>query len=60
MNSRPRSRTSSLINGIHWFLRPGMSRQDLTERYGSYNTVSSRFYRRRAAGIWDHILARPL
>jgi transposase len=40
-----------------WIMRTGAPWQDLPERYGSYKTVSSRFYRWGKAGIWDRILA---
>jgi transposase len=54
---RPNHDHRPIINGIQWILRSGAPWQDLPERYGSYKTVSSRFYRWRAAGIWDRILA---
>jgi transposase len=54
---RPNHDHRPIINGIQWILRTGAPWQDLPERYGSYKTVSSRFYRWRAAGIWDRILA---
>jgi transposase len=46
-----------IIDGILWILRTGAPWRDLPERYGSWHTVSSRFYRWRKAGIWDRILA---
>ena len=55
---RPNHDHRPIINGIHWILRTGAPWQDLPERYGNYKTVSSRFYRWRAAGLWDRILAR--
>lgn len=51
------SRSSTIINGIFWILRTGAPWRDLPERYGSWKTVSSRFYRWRQAGIWERILA---
>jgi transposase len=54
---RPHHDHRPIINGIQWFLRTGAPWQDLPERYGNDKTVSSRFYRWRAAGIWDRILA---
>ena len=33
------------------------ARRDLPARYGPVGTVSSRFYRWRASGVWDRILA---
>jgi transposase len=44
-------------NGILWILRTGAPWRDLPERYGPVGTVSSRFYRWRASGVWDRILA---
>ena len=46
-----------IINGILWILRTGAPWRDLPNRYGPHGTVSSRFYRWRAAGIWDRIFA---
>lgn len=46
-----------MINGMLWIMKTGAPWEDLPERYGSYKTVSSRFYRWREAGIWDRILA---
>jgi transposase len=48
----------TVINGILlWVLRTGSPWRALPERYGSWKTVSSRFYRWQRAGIWDRILA---
>jgi transposase len=38
-------------------LRTGSPWRALPERYGSWKTVSSRFYRWQQAGIWDRILS---
>jgi transposase len=46
-----------IINGILWILRTGAPWRDLPARYGPVGTVSSRFYRWRASGVWDRILA---
>jgi transposase len=54
---RPNHDHRPIIDGIRWILRTGAPWQDLPARYGSPKTVSSRFYRWRAAGIWDRILA---
>jgi transposase len=54
---RPSKDHRTVINGILWIMRTGAPWEDLPERYGSYKTVSSRFYRWREAGIWDQILA---
>jgi transposase len=47
-----------VINGILWVLRTGAPWRDMPERYGSWSTVASRFYRWRAAGIWERIWAQ--
>jgi transposase len=46
-----------IINGILWILRTGAPWRDLPERFGPAGTVSSRFYRWRALGVWGRILA---
>jgi len=45
-----------VINGILWILRTGAPWRDLPERYGSWKTVSNRFYRWQKRGIWSRIL----
>ena len=52
---RPNVEHRQIINGILWVLRTGAPWRDLPERYGSWSTVASRFYRWREAGIWDRI-----
>jgi len=52
---RPNLDHRQVINGILWVLRTGAPWRDLPERYGSWSTVASRFYRWREAGIWDRI-----
>jgi transposase len=54
---RPNKDHRTVLHGILWILRTGAPWADLPERYGSYKTVSSRFYRWQKAGIWDKILA---
>jgi transposase len=54
---RPNHSHRTLLNGILWVLRTGAPWRDLPERYGPVGTVSSRFYRWRAAGLWDRVLA---
>jgi transposase len=46
-----------IIDGILWILRTGAPWRDLPARYGPVGTVSSRFYRWRASGVWDRIPA---
>ena len=45
-----------IINGILWILATGAPWRDLPTRYGSWHTVSSRFYRWQRAGVWQRIL----
>ena len=52
-----------MLNGMLWILRrivrTGAPWEDLPARYGAAGTVSSRFYRRREAGVSDRVLQRP-
>jgi transposase len=43
----------TIINGILWVLRTGAPWRDLPERYGSWRTVASRFYRWCQNGVWE-------
>ena len=52
---RPNEDHRKVINGILWILRTGAPWRDLPKGYGKHGTVSSRFYRWRAAGLWDRI-----
>ena len=54
---RPNDEHRRIVNGILWVLRTGAPWRDLPERYGPVGTVSSRFYRWRAAGVGDQVLA---
>lgn len=45
------------VNGILWVLRTGAPWRDLPPCYGAWQTVASRFYRWREAGVWDRVLA---
>jgi transposase len=54
---RPANDHRTVLNGILWVLRTGSPWRSLPDRYGSWKTVSSRFYRWQKAGVWDHILA---
>lgn len=53
---RPNHDHRRLLNGILWRLRTGAPWRDLPERYGPWETVSSRFRRWQMAGVWDRIL----
>jgi transposase len=54
---RPAIEHRRILNGILWLLRTGAPWRDLPERYGAWQTVASRFYRWRQAGIWDRLFA---
>jgi transposase len=54
---RPAKDHRTVINGILWILRTGSPWRALPERYGSWKTVSSRFYRWQRARVWYRILA---
>src|SRR5918994_1955412 len=55
---RPASDHRTVINGILWILRTGSPWRALPERYGSWETVSPRFYRWQKAGVWDRVLSK--
>ncbi len=54
---RPSGDHRRILDGILWVLRTGAPWRDLPRRYGPVGTVSSRFYRWRASGVWDRILS---
>jgi transposase len=54
---RPNAPHRRILNGILWVLRTGAPWHDLPQHYGPAGTVSSRFYRWRASGVWDQILS---
>ena len=54
---RPAKDHRTVVEGILWILRAGSPWRALPARFGSWKTVSSRFYRWQKAGIWDHVLA---
>jgi transposase len=47
----------TVINGILWILRTGAPWRDLPSRYGSWSTVSGRFYKWSKIGLWDQVLS---
>lgn len=53
---RPSLPHRRIINGILWILATGAPWRDLPTQYGSWHTVSSRFYRWQHAGIWPRLL----
>ena len=54
---RPAVDHRRIVNGLLWVLRTGAPWRDLPERYGPWQTVATRFYRWRKAGVWDRLLA---
>jgi len=54
---RPARDHRQIVNAILWIIRSGAPWRDLPERYGSWQTVASRFYRWRKAGIWERLFA---
>jgi len=53
---RPNEDHRRILNGILWVHRTGAPWRDLPQHYGPVGTVSSQFYRWRAAGVWDQVL----
>ncbi len=53
---RPAKDHRTVLEGILWVLRTGRPWRCLPQRYGSWKTVSSRFYRWQRAGVWARIL----
>ena len=54
---RPSTDHRRILNGILWIIRTGAPWRDLPERYGPWQTIASRFYRWRKAGIWARLFA---
>ena len=54
---RPNNNHRPIVNGILWLDRTGAPWRDLPSAYGPWQTVATRFYRWRRAGIWDQVLA---
>jgi transposase len=46
-----------MVNARLWLHATGAQWRDLTERYGPWQSVATRFYRWVAAGVWDTLLA---
>ncbi len=54
---RPAKDHRTVVNGILRVLRAGSPWRALPPRFGSWKTVSSRFYRWTRAGVWARVLA---
>jgi transposase len=54
---RPNKDHRTVLNGICWVLRTGAPWRDVPqELYGSWRTLSSRFYRWLDSGVWERVL----
>ncbi len=54
---RPNKDHREVLDGILWVLRTGAPWRDVPrEQFGSWKTLSSRFYRWQEAGIWARVL----
>jgi transposase len=56
-SGRPAKDHRTVLEGILWIVRTGAPWRDPPSRFGSWKTVSSRFYRWPRAGVRDTILA---
>jgi transposase len=55
---RPNLDHRTIVNGILWILRTGAPWRDLPERYGPWQSVATRFYRWRQAGVWERLVSK--
>jgi len=46
-----------MLNAMFWLARSGATWRELPERYGSWHSVASRFYRWRDSGLFGRMLA---
>jgi transposase len=53
---RPAKDHRTILNAILWVLRTGAPWRNLPERYGSWQTTASRFYRWQKEGVWQRVL----
>jgi transposase len=54
---RRRKDDRRMLNGILWKLATGVPWRDLSDRYGPWQTVYTRFWRWTRAGVWDRLFA---
>lgn len=54
---RPYNDHRRMLNGMLWVLRTGAPWRDMPERYGSWHTVYSRFWRWSQTGVFQQIEA---
>ncbi|GMU11557.1 hypothetical protein ASNO1_78110 [Corallococcus caeni] len=56
---RPNKDHRLVVEGICWALRTGTPWRDVPrERFGSWKTLTSRFYRWQESGVWKRVLRR--
>jgi transposase len=53
---RPRLDDRTVLNGIVWKFRAGVAWRDVSERYGPWTTLHTRFRRWAANGTFDRML----
>ena len=56
---RPGKSNREMLNGILYWLNTEVPWRDLPERFGSWQSVYSRFRAWTLAGVWENVLARP-
>ncbi|MEU9663848.1 transposase [Streptomyces chartreusis] len=56
MTGRPRASDRQVVNGMVYKIRTGISRRDLPERYGPWQTVDTRFRRYALDGLFTRAL----
>jgi transposase len=54
---RPAHDHRRMVNGMLWVDRNGARWSDLPPVYGKWQSVASRFYRWRLAGVWERVRA---
>ena len=54
---RPAKPHRPVVEAMIWIARTGAPWRDLPAEFGSWKTVATRFYRWRAAGVFDRVLA---
>ena len=54
---RPAKDNRLVLNAIIYWLNTGVPWRDLPERFGSWNSIYSRFYRWTQQGVWEKLLS---
>ena len=55
-SGRPNRDHRQILNALHWLAKTGAPWRDLPDRFGSWQTVYSRFRRWQLSGVWARIL----